>query len=475
MKQLCINVERKAETDVLVIGGGVAGCAAAIAAARNGVKTILVENTGVLGGQAGIGIVTPISATSDRSGKTFGGIMREICINTRELGQKYCAGNDKKYPHWAIASPHIIKYVLLKICVESGVEVRFHTTLVSSTSEGAKIKSAILLDKSGFIEIEAKSFIDASGDGDLIAASGAEFQLGSEKGVLDSLTANGLNVRHFSDEDYEGYEDDEKVMQPASIFFVMGGVDFEKARVLDNKHLRFGDLGITKERFLEWEFANTYGFEVTDDSIPTPQGRVLVTRGPRSDMAVINMSRVIGVDGSDADSLNEGEIKGQLQLIAIVDFLQKFIPGFEDSYLIQSANTLGVRESRRLKGRYILTGNEAILCKPRPDAVAKGSYIIDIHDPKGKSAAVGGDIKGDSYDIPYGCLLAREFDNLLVCGRCISVDHVAHASTRIQGTCMLTGQAVGTASALAIKKGIEPANLAVQELRAKLIEEDIKL
>lgn len=475
MKQMNVNIARSEETDVLVIGGGVAGCAAAIASARNGVKTVLVENTGVLGGQAGIGIVTPISATSTRSGKSFGGIMKEICLNVREMGAKYCAGKDTAFPHWSIASPHIIKYVLLKMCVDSGVEVRFHTTLVSCESEGNNISSAVLLDKSGFIEIKAKSFIDASGDGDLIALSGADFQLGSEKGVLDSLTDNGLNVRHFSDEDYEGYEDDEKVMQPASIFFVMGNVDFEKARTLDNKHLHFGDYGITKERFMEWEFANSYGFEVTDDSIPTPQGRVLVTRGPRSDMAVINMSRVIGVNGADADSLNDGEIKGQLQLIAIVDFLQKFIPGFEESYLIQSANTLGIRETRRLKGRYILTGNEAILCEPREDAVAKGSYIIDIHDPKGKSAAVGGDIKGDCYDIPYGCLLAKEFDNLLVCGRCISVDHVAHASTRIQGTCMLTGQAVGTASALAIKQGIAPAKLDVKILREKLIEEDMYL
>ena len=475
MKKLNVGIERSIGADVLVIGGGVAGCAAAIASARNGVKTILVENTGVLGGQAGIGIVTPISATSTRSRKSFGGIMREICKNSRELGEKYCFNGKADEPHWALASPHIIKYVLLKMCVESGVEVRFHTTLVSCESEGNNISSAVLLDKSGFIEINAKSFIDASGDGDLIALSGADFQLGSEKGVLDSLTDNGLNVRHFSDEDYEGYEEDEKVMQPASIFFVMGNVDFEKARTLDNKHLHFGDLGITKERFMEWEFANSYGFEVTDDSIPTPQGRVLVTRGPRSDMAVINMSRVIGVNGADADSLNDGEIKGQLQLIAIVDFLQKFIPGFEESYLIQSANTLGIRETRRLKGRYILTGNEAILCEPREDAVAKGSYIIDIHDPKGKSAAVGGDIKGDCYDIPYGCLLAKEFDNLLVCGRCISVDHVAHASTRIQGTCMLTGQAVGTASALAIKQGIAPANLDVKILREKLIEEDMYL
>ena len=474
MTKLNYSTEREINTDVLVVGGGVAGCAAALSAARHGAKVVLIENGGTLGGQAGIGIVTPLDAVKARNGKSFGGLIKEFCDEIAELGEKYCFNDNPEKKHFSLGSPHILKYVLLEKLVEAGVDVRFHTTLVSAETENDKVKSATVLDKSGFLIINAKSFIDASGDADLVAFSGAEFVLGSEKGVLDSLVKNDLNKRHFSDEEYSGYEKD-GVMQPVSIFFVMGGVDIDEARKLNNKKLEFGDLGITKERFENWKFAGTCGFEITDNRIPTPQGRVLISRGPREDMAVVNMSRVTGINGADADSLNEGEIKAQLQLIAIVDFLQTFIPGFEKSYLIQSANTLGVRETRRLKGRYMLTGNEAILCEPKADSVARGSYTIDIHDPNGKSAAVGGVIKGDFYDIPYGCLVAKEYDNLLACGRCISVDHVAHASTRIQGTCIMTGQAVGTAAALSLKQNIGPADIDVNYLRETLINDGVYL
>lgn len=474
MKTLNFSTNREIVTDVLVAGGGVAGCAAALAAARKGAKVVLIESGGTLGGIAGIGLVTPLDAVSSRSGKHFGGLIKEFCNDIAEAGEKYCFNDDPEKKHFSLGSPHITKYILLKKLVEAGVDVRFHTTLVSAECEGKEVKSVAVLDKSGFCTIKAESFIDATGDADLIAFSGAEYVLGSEKGVLDSLADNDLDKRHFSDEKYAGYSAD-GVMQPVSIFFIMGGVDIAEARKLNNKKLCFGDLGITKEKFEAWKFAGTCGFEITDDRIPMPQGRVLISRGPREDMAVVNMSRVTGINGADADSLNEGEIKAQLQLIAIVDFLQTFIPGFEKSYLIQSANTLGIRETRRLKGRYVLSGNEAILCTPLEDRVARGSYIIDIHDPNGKSAAVGGSIKGDFYDIPYGCLLAKEYDNLLACGRCISVDHVTHASTRIQGTCIMTGQAAGTAAALALKENINVAELGVNYLQKILIDDGVYL
>ncbi len=474
MKELKFSTNREINTDVLVAGGGVGGCAAALAAARHGAKVVLIESGGTLGGQAGIGLVTPLDAVHTRGGKSFGGMIKEFCTDIAEAGEKYCFNDNPEKKHFSLGSPHITKYILLKKLVEAGVDVRFHTTLVAAETENENVSSVTVLDKSGFCVIKAESFIDATGDADLIAFSGAEYVLGSEAGVLDSLVTNDMDKRHFSDEKYSGYSRD-GVMQPVSIFFIMGGVNIDEARKLNNKKLKFGDLGITKERFENWKYAGTCGFEITDDRIPMPQGRVLISRGPREDMAVVNMSRVTGINGADADSLNEGEVKAQLQLIAIVDFLQTFIPGFEKSYLIQSANTLGVRETRRLKGRYVLTGNEAILCNPNVDAIARGSYCIDIHDPNGKSAAVGGNIKGDFYDIPYGCLVAKEFDNLLACGRCISVDHVTHASTRIQGTCIMTGQAAGTAAAMALKKNIKPANIDVQELKAKLINDGVYL
>ena len=133
-----------------------------------------------------------------------------------------------------------------------------------------------------------------------------------------------------------------------------------------------------------------------------------------------------------------------------------------------SSHTLGVRETRRLVGRYVLRGREAIECVPFPDTVAQGSYMIDIHDPQGKRKAIGGELKKPCYSIPYRCLLPRTVENLLVCGRCISVDHIAHASTRIQGTCILTGQAAGTAAAMAKNQRWKSAHVAPEALQQNL-------
>ena len=473
MQEIKLRLSRTEEFDVAVIGGGVAGCAAALAAARNGAKTLLIEAGGILGGQATLGLVTPLDACFTTSGKSFGGILEEICEKTIELTKEYCScGAEGKI--WDIASPHILKYVLVELLSRENVNIKFHTTLISANSSDNEIKSIVVSEKSALTEIKAKTFIDATGDADLTYLSGAEYVLGSESGVFSQLSDTGLNKSHFSDNEYSAYSVD-GLMQPVSIFILMGGVDVEKAMSLNNKDLKFGDLGITEEKFREWKYAGSCGFEIGGTSIPMPQGRVLVSPSTRPDVAVINMSRVVGINGADADSLNEGEVKAQKQVIAIVDFLKTFIPGFENSYYIQSGSTLGVRETRRMKGEYTLSGMEAIQCRSFEYPVARGSYIIDIHDPTGKSRAVGGNIKGEFYDIPYGCLVSETYSNLLACGRCISVDHIAHSSTRIQGTCILTGQAVGTAAALAYEMGLSPKELPEKYLYNQLLKDGVFL
>ena len=473
MSQISLNINNTEKYDVVIIGGGLSGCGAAIASARKGAKTLLVEQSGLLGGQATLGLVTPLDARFTTSGKSFGGIMEEISNKTIELTKTYCScGAEGEVSD--IASPHILKYVLVDMVNDAGADVYFHTSLISVNTEANDIKSVVLSSKSGLVEIEANSFIDASGDADLVYLSGAEYVRGSEAGVFAQLSESGLNKSHFSENEYSGYSHD-GLMQPVSIFILMGGVDVDKAYTLNNKDLKFGDLGITEEKFRQWKFAGSCGFEISDESIPMPQGRVLVTRSTRPDVAVINMSRVVGIDGSDAASLNEGEIMAQKQIVAIVDFLKTFIPGFENSYYIQSGATLGVRETRRMIGEYVLSGKEAIDCTQFPNPIARGSYIIDIHDPSGKARAIGGSIKGEFYDIPYGCIISNTYNNLLSCGRCISVDHIAHSSTRIQGTCILTGQAAGTAAAMANKIGITPKALPEADLHTQLVKDNVYL
>ena len=469
MRQFHITKEKSC--DVIVAGGGCAGVSAAVAAARHGAKVMLLEASGVLGGAMTNGIVTPLSSTASRDRKPFGGLIDEIIAETRQLAKAYAANEENMAD--TLCAPHIIKYVLLKLCADAGVEILFHTTLLDADAADGSITAVYAATKSGIVRITAAQFIDATGDGDLAMMAGEEMVLGSEPDVYQKLYGTGLETRHFDESKADaisGMAHEAGLMQPVSIFFVMGGVEYARAAALNNKKLTYEDLGIPREEFAKLPYAGTPGFEENGDLVPLPQGRVLVSRGVRQDMAVINMTRLVGINGADADSLNRGELLTQLQLMAVVDLLKRYIPGFEKAYLMDSGCTLGIRETRRLVGEYVLSASEVIHCTRFEDAIARGSYIIDIHDPKGKNAAIGGEIKGMFYEIPYRSLKAVKNKNLHACGRCISVDHIAHSSTRIQGTCILTGQAAGTAAAMAMAGAVD-----ANALRAALIADGVRL
>jgi len=455
--------------DVIVAGGGAAGVCAAIASARGGAKTLLIERHGILGGAMTMGLVTPLGASSTRSGKRFGGILWEIldqvATESRRIdgegGDPYCA-------------PHTMARVLSNRVVESGASVLLHTSLLEAKREGDGIAALRIHNKSGLAWIQGKTFIDATGDGDLLAMAGEAFTLGSEPGVFRHLSDTGLDQVHEEDRTYGAYETS-GLMQPVTLFFTMSGVDLDRAEALNNKRLTYGDLGMTRAAFLDLPYANSPGFEVGDgEDVPLPAGRVLVTRTSRPGVAAVNMSRLTGVDGTDAEALSRAEILARNQVAHLADFLRRFIPGFEKSSLLETAPALGVRETRRLVGRYVLSGGEAIRCASFDDAIAQGSYMIDIHDPLGRRKAIGGQLQGDCYDIPWRSLLPKRTENLIVCGRCLSADHVAHSSTRIQGTCMLTGQAAGTAAAMAARAGIAPCELDAGALQAKLREDGVR-
>ncbi len=467
-----IDINRELICDTLVIGGGLAGSSAAITSARGGLDTILVEAGGTLGGQAGIGLVTPMDATADRKGNTFGGLALELTQESARLTNTYMKAPDED-SHYGSIAPQMTKYALIKMAHESGVKLHFHTMLADVATDGDRLAYAILHDKSGFLKVRAKYFIDATGDADLVYLSGDNYVSGSEKGVYAQLIEKNLDKVHESD--VQCSYNDEGLMQPVSLFFIMRGVDFEKAASLNNKKLVFGDLGITRERFAQWPFAGAEGFEITSDAIPTPQGRVLVSHGRHRDEAVVNMSRIIGINGANADDLSDGETRAQLQMIAIVDFLKTFIPGFESAYLTEMSCRLGVRESRRLVGRYVLSGREVISCARFEDVICRANYIVDIHDPMGKNKAIGGQIEGDFFEIPYGSICSKKYKNLMAAGRCVSCDHVAASAVRIQGTCILTGQAAGAACVAAHAANASPCHLPYAELRKELEKEGVVL
>lgn len=468
------DVEFFYDVDVAVIGAGVAGTAAAVAAARNGKKVLLIESSGCLGGLATNGHVSPFDAVKDRKGRTFGGIAQEILDAMDDAQIRYGVPSSKIKRE----GPHLFKWVLLNLAVNSKVNILFHATLLDAEVHDNKIKHVFIATKSGVRAVKAKVFVDATGDADLVYLSGEEFIIGSEESTDNILKTTGYNKMHFETEETKDYSEQKNShsVQPVSIMFTMGNVDFDKEPwKYNNKLLKYEDLGITKEEFNKLPYAGTVGFEDNGDLIPLPQGRILIGRTGRPGEVLVNMSRIVGVNAVDADELTDAEIKAQLQVMYIVDFLKRFVPGFENSFLVESGNTLGIRETRRLVGKYVLSGFDAINCVRFEDDVACGSYMIDIHDPYGKRKALGGDISGVCYGIPYRSLLPKTVKNLLVCGRCISVDHVAHASTRIQGTCCMTGQAAGTAAALALKNEVDPEMLEVKSLQEQLSRDGINL
>ncbi len=467
------KINREIICDTFILGGGLAGSSAAISSARGGLDTVLAEIGGSLGGQAGIGMVTPLSADRDRNGKSFGGLVREIVAKATEKTEKYMKTEDEIGKHSSL-SPRMTSLTLLEMAKDAGVKLHFYTFLADVITKDKSIDSVILLDKNGFLKVKAKYYIDASGDADMIARSGDKAVLGSEPGVYEQLSEKNLDKVHESDIVINGDYDHAGLMQPVSLFFIMRGVDYEEAAKLNNKKLFFGDLGITKEKFEAWKHAGSEGFEITSDAIPTPQGRILVTRGRHADEAVINMSRIIGINGADADSLSDGETRAFLQLIAIVDFLKTFVPPFKNSYLTEISGRLGVRESRRLVGKYVLSGKEVISCVPFEDTLCLGNYIVDIHDPLGKNKAIGGQIERDFFHVPFRSVCSAKYDNLMAAGRCVSCDHIAASAVRIQGTCILTGQGAGLACVAAKSAGAPPCSLDYALLKKELDKNGVR-
>lgn len=453
------------ETQVAVVGGGLAGCAAALASARNGAKTLLIESSGILGGAATAGLVAPISSICSKSGKQkFDGILWETIDKVMTSSKKICHAEQLQH-----LSLHVYKYVLLEMLNQAGVDLFFHVFLSDVVNkENGEIDYLVVSTKDGLKRIKANIFIDTTGDGDVMGKSMAETIIGSEPGVLRELEDEKGELQ--SETPFEVKKDDYVgKMQPVSLMMLFGGVDVKTGQKYMNQKLTYSDLNITREDFLNWKYCGTPGFEPNESElIPMPQGRVWLHPATHENEAVINMSRVININACDPESYAAAEVTAGLQLLAIIDFLQTFVPGFENAYLIEAPSTLGVRESRRLIGDYVLTGKDVISCKSFEDSVAYGSYIIDIHDPTGKRMAIGGEVKKDYYAIPYRCLITKKVPNLGTAGRSISADHVATSSTRIQGTCMLTGQAIGTAAALAVCQGKTLTEVPAEELRAKL-------
>jgi hypothetical protein len=433
------------EAEVIVVGGGPAGIAAAIASARNGARTVLVEQYGFLGGMATAGLVGPFMTSYDIEGKEpiIRGIFRELVDRMVALGaaidpagvkgfSAYGGYHPYGHEHVTPFDPEALKYVAQEMALQAGVELKLHRFFLDSLVKDNRIIGVVLASKSGLEALGAEIVIDTTGDGDVAARAGAPYEKGrAEDGLL----------------------------QPVSLFFRVGNVDDAAVQAYMDEHpddVSFRDL--VREAKGRGEFSH-------------PKDGFTMFRLPRPGEWWANVSRVHHVDATDADQLTQAEIEGHRQVIYLVDFMRQRMPGFENCYLLDTGTQIGVRETRRIIGEYVLAAEDVFGARRFEDAIARVSFPIDIHDVKGGGGFFKGPRDGPYYTVPYRCLVPKEIENLLVAGRCISATHEAHGSLRVMPPCFATGQAAGTAAALALETNASPRKVNVALLRESLVQQ----
>ena len=414
--------ETQKYTDVLVLGSGPAGFAAAYAAAKNGASVTLVEQCGDVGGISTAGLM------SHWTGRCGSPIYLQLLQRSADLNEGERKGKITKY-----IDPEKLKTLYLEMLTEVGVEIMLYTFAMDAICDGDKVLGATVVNKSGKTDIFAKVTIDASGDGDIAARAGAAFIMGRET--------------------------DHK-MQPATLMFKVGGVDYDRAVFLGS-------------------FESTYETEqgelqaLAKQHIPYPAGHILTYRTTLPGVVTCNMTNALDIDGTNAQDLTKATLTCRKQMDAIIKYLRKFVPGYENCFIISSASLIGVRETRHFNGKYTLTEQDIMEAKLFEDYVVKDAYFnFDVHNITGSGLDKTGVQKHFSqeagYSIPYGCLLPETKENLLLCGRNISGTHIAHSNFRAMPICVGTGEAAGTAAAIAVEQNCALTDISAAEIRSRI-------
>jgi len=436
-------------TDVLVIGGGPGGFAAAVASARNGAKTMLIETTGTLGGMATSGLVGPFMTCYDNDAEEqiVKGIFEELVVRAEQKGgaihpskikglNSYASYYYRSHQHVTPYQSEIIAVTMDEMALEAGVDILFYTRVCDCVVKDGKIDYVVVAMKEGLRAIKANIYIDCTGDADVAYFAGVDFCLG------DKETG---------------------AMQPATLFFEVGNIDREKY---------IGELEAHKHE-LDNNFRNCFSWYV-DEARKNGDWHI-----PRNELGnyeqnipgrfKINTTRVIGIDGTKSEDLTRAHIECRKQVQEILNFMKKYIPGCENVQLIQVAPVIGVRETRHIVGMYELTDHDILNRAIFDDAICTFGYAVDVHAPDGSGGVFATVDK--YYTIPYRCLVPKGCDNLLVAGRSISGSSYAAASFRVMPCCMALGQAAGTAAAMVSKEGKRPIDVDIKALQQKLVEQ----
>ncbi len=436
---------------VLVIGSGASGITAALAAGRNGADTLLVENAGFLGG---ISATLPWLGFHDRDYRmVVKGLPLEFCQRLQAMDAGSSFELDPKCASAISIDSHWWKILAMQLMREAGVRLLLHTLVVDTIREGDRIRGVIVENKSGRQRIEADITIDCSGDGDVAARGGVAWEKGR---TSDGLVQAPTLVFKLAGVNREGFIAGCKNPSIKYREWIAPYPDLWEKMMRRIDRMQVIICGGYAELI---ERARAAGeFEV-------PQTRIVGVKLHRPDQFLVVMTRVLGLDPTNTASLTDAYARIYEQIPVLVRFFKKWVPGFEASHLGEIAPMLGVRESRRIMGDYVLTGDDLVAGRVFDDAVSMGAYHIDIHRPAG-TWVDSHNVR--AYTIPLRSLIARDVEGLLMAGKCLSATHEAVASTRVIPICMGQGQAVGTAAALAVKQGKSVRDLSIATLQDTL-------
>ena len=443
---------------VVVAGGGAAGIAAAISAARNGAKTILLEYNGFLGG---------ISATlgwlgfhDNRYRQVVRGIAAEFVDRLQQQGEASRYVLDPKCSSAVSINTHAWKILAVELAEEAGVEVLFHTHIVDTIREGDRITGVVVEHKSGRQQIFGDVMIDCTGDGDVAARGGADWERGR---VGDGL------------------------VQAPTLVFRIGGIDRPRfvagCKDPSNNYREWlsphPDLWRkmmqridSEPLFITGGFAGLIEKARSAGDFDVPQSRIVGIKTHVPDEFLVVTTRILGLDPTDVRNMSQAYTRLYQQIQVILRFFRKYMPGCENAVLREIAPMMGVRESRRILGDHIMTAADVIEGRVFPDAVSMGGYHVDIHNPSG-TWVHSRDVK--AYTIPIRSLTARGVEGLLMAGKCLSATHEAVASTRVIPICMGQGQAVGTVAAMAVSANRSTRDVAIRDLQNRLIDQGAEL
>ena len=440
-----------AETEVLVVGGGPSGLAAAIASAREGMNTLLLERYGCFGGVISQVGVEAIAWYRHEKTIEAGGLCIEFEQKAKSLG---ATAKEVQSDSEAIDA-EMFKYVADQLVEEAGIRPVLHCFAADSIIENGIIKGLITESKSGRIAILAKRVIDCTGDADIAAYSGAPYTKAAKKGLM--AVTQMFSCRGVRKDEFQDYV--KNVLKPT--YRDWGGESWGQ-EIDDNGLDMFSP-------FMEKPFrqAQKDGFIPKDENIGI--GGTWSTLSEEGDATQLNLIFIKNIDCTDINDLTKAEISGRESALYTIRALNKYVPGFENARLRNFGMTLGTRESRKIDGHYYLTEYDVKNQARFDDSIGIYPEFID-----GCNTLIL-PLTGRYFQVPYRALVPRKVDNLLVAGRSISGDRIAHCAFRNMSCCILTGQAAGVAAAVSIKNGTSTSGVCIPDVQKALILQDVRI